>query len=117
AYPFGGLAAVGTKLYGTAKEGGAAGYGAVFFVTANAQEHVVYSFKGGSDGAYPYAGLLALKSALYGATYEGGTPNWGTVFKVALGKETVLHAFQAQDGGGSDGAYPFGALATLNGKI
>lgn len=113
-YPFGGLANLNGKLYGTTKLGGTAGYGTVFNVTSSGEEHVMHSFKAGSDGAYPYSRLLVSNDALYGATYQGGPKNWGTVFKVATsGNETVLYRFKA----GIDGAWPFDGLAALGGKL
>jgi len=75
---------------------------------------VLYSFKGGSDGAYPYARLVAANGALYGTTYQGGSKNWGTVFRVGFaGKEKVLYAFKA----GTDGAWPFSHLIAYNGTL
>lgn len=69
---------------------------------------VVYTFKGGSDGASPEAGLAEDASGnLYGTTAAGGGTNCsggcGTVFKLAVdGTETVLHDF----GTHHDGIYP-----------
>jgi hypothetical protein len=51
-------------------------------------ETVLYSFKGGNDGASPQAGLIAdANGALYGTTVEGGAAGCfgegcGTVFKL-----------------------------------
>jgi uncharacterized repeat protein (TIGR03803 family) len=77
----------------------------------------LYSFSGGADGGNPSEGL-AVDSVgnLYGTTQDGGTGSCiqdgvhgcGTVFKVTSQQtETVLYSFQ----GGSDGEYPWGALA------
>ena len=44
---------VGGLLYGTTYQGGTSGNGTVYSVTPGGTEHVVYAFKGGSDGAYP----------------------------------------------------------------
>ena len=54
------------------------------------EENVLYSFKGGQDGAYPEGSLIMDTSgALYGTATEGGTgcsfngiPGCGTVFKL-----------------------------------
>ncbi len=80
-------------------------------------EKVLYSFKGGTDGAYPSGGLLRdAPGNLYGNTAEGGDPactfggepSCGTVFKVdTTGKETVLYSFT---GTGGDGSLPLGGL-------
>jgi len=69
--------------------------------------HVLYAFKGGSDGATPEAGLLFDHAGnLYGTTYNGGTYNHGTVFELSPdGTEKVLHAFDW-----NDGAYPQASL-------
>src|SRR5712691_4877753 len=66
-FPYAGLIfdAAG-NLYGTTSQGGTAGKGTVFELTPDGTETVLYSFKGGSDGANPYAGLiLDASGALY----------------------------------------------------
>ena len=83
---------------------------------AQYKEKILYSFKGGSDGADPRTALIAdAQGNIYGTTFSGGRGNndgcagagCGTVFKLTpQGKETVLYAFT----GGSDGAGPDGAL-------
>jgi uncharacterized repeat protein (TIGR03803 family) len=119
ANPYGGLIFDASgALYGTTNAGGTAALGTVFKLTPPATsggawtESVLYSFKGGSDGANPYAGLIFDGSgALYGTTNAGGTPGFGTVFKLTPSggawTESVLYSFK----GGSDGANPYyGAL-------
>jgi uncharacterized repeat protein (TIGR03803 family) len=60
-----------------------------------ASETVVYSFKGGSDGAFPYCSLTNENGTLYGTTWAGGASG-GTVFSVTLrGKETILQPLAA----------------------
>jgi uncharacterized repeat protein (TIGR03803 family) len=95
------------SLYGTTEEGGAHGFGVVFKLTPGGTESVLYSFKGGSDGAYPLAGLVMdAKGNLYGTTQQGGADNLGTVFELESGKtESVLFSFA-----GSSGAYPVAGL-------
>jgi uncharacterized repeat protein (TIGR03803 family) len=85
---------------------------------AMSAEKVLYSFRGGSDGANPYAGLIADSAGnLYGTTggggsgtdCRGGSSGCGTVFKLAPdGTETVLYSFL----GGNDGANPSSSLIT-----
>jgi uncharacterized repeat protein (TIGR03803 family) len=113
AIPYGGLVrdAVG-NLYGTNSYGGSGCYdcGTVFKLDKAGKETVLYSFKGGKDGANPYASLvLDAKGNLYGTTYNGGgASNLGTVFMVdKTGKETVLHRFI---GTGGDAANPWAGL-------
>jgi uncharacterized repeat protein (TIGR03803 family) len=69
---------------------------------------VLYTFKGGNDGAYPGADLTRDESGtLYGTTSGGGKFSEGTVFKLAPdGKEKVLYAFP----GFVYGGYPFSKL-------
>lgn len=82
-------------------------------VSAKSREIVLYSFKGGLDGALPRGRLHLDESGnLYGTTSSGGGTGCGgkgcgTVFKLAPdGTETVLHAFQDSP----DGVYPIGDL-------
>lgn len=112
-------------LYGTTQEGGAScntrgGCGAVFAVTTSGSEHVVYSFKGGSDGETPFASVIAVNGKLYGTTYYGGGSSrcdggCGTVFEMSTsGREQILHRFK---GNQHDGAHPLGALVAVNGEL
>lgn len=80
---------------------------------------VIYSFKGGKDGAAPVASLLAVNGTLYGTTAEGGNGcsarGCGTVFSITpSGAETVLHQFGIRK---SDGQYPHGSLTYFHGKL
>jgi uncharacterized repeat protein (TIGR03803 family) len=123
AEPVASLIAVDSVLYGTTqlggsgscKYGGRKGCGTVFAVTTAGKEHVVYRFKGGSDGAFPGAKLILLNGTLYGTTLSGGTNDLGTVFAITpSGRETVLHSF---GGGSGDGAYPVAGLVNVNGTL
>jgi len=126
AQPIGGLIDVGGTLYGTTQYGGAAscpyGCGTVFKITTAGDETVLYSFKGGTDGALPQAGLINVGGTLYGTTEFGGNGNCntegiigcGTVFKITTaGVETVMHTFK----GGSDGFYPHAGLIDVGGTL
>jgi uncharacterized repeat protein (TIGR03803 family) len=113
--PFAGLLADKQgNLYGTTLEGGDNSEGTVFKVTPAGTETVLYSFKGGNDGAAPQSNLIAdSQGNLYGTTVEGGSANSGTVFKLAPGgTETILVSFQQ---GISTGASPHGGLI-MDGK-
>jgi uncharacterized repeat protein (TIGR03803 family) len=88
---------------------------AVLFVSstrATADDMVLHSFQGGTDGSAPSAGLIFDAAGnLYGTTYVGGTSSAGTVFELtpAAGgtwTEKVLYSF----GGGTDGANPTAGL-------
>ncbi|HEV3090623.1 MAG TPA: choice-of-anchor tandem repeat GloVer-containing protein [Candidatus Cybelea sp.] len=120
--PYGGLIADASgDLFGTTYYGGATGNGSVFELQASGKgkyrERVVYSLRGGSDGAAPTSTLLLRKGELYGtASGGGGACYCGTIFEVNAqsGKEKVLHRFA----GGSDGAYPYyGLTAAANGEL
>jgi uncharacterized repeat protein (TIGR03803 family) len=115
ALPAAGLAYVNGMLYGTTTAGGTYNDGTVFRLhPSGGWKDLLYSFKGGTDGANPVADLLAVNGELYGTTESGGAYSLGTVFKIdANGKETVLHSF----GNGSDGAQPEASLTLLNGKL
>jgi uncharacterized repeat protein (TIGR03803 family) len=107
-------------LYSTTQGGGSGcGCGTVFGVTTSGSEHVVYSFKGGSDGATPFASLTAVNGKLFGTTYYGGSTRCsggcGTVFQVnTSGGERVLHRFR---GPPHDGSNPLGPLVAVNGEL
>ena len=115
------------NLYGTAFNGGdlsgcsGSGCGVVFRVDPTGNETILYTFKGGADGANPAMGLLRDGAGnLYGTTHGGGDlngnpictavfgfPGCGVVFKVdPTGKETVLYAFT----GAADGLGPASGL-------
>jgi len=120
ANPYAGLVqASDGNLYGTTKQGGAAGNGTVFRINpATGAESIVYAFLGGSDGASPYAGLVQAKDGnLYGTTGAGGASGAGTVFKVdpGTGAESVVYAFA---GGTGDGANPYaGVIQASDGNL
>jgi len=105
------------NLYGTTFFGGAYGQGAVFELTKQGTEIVLYSFCPVSqscvDGAGPGGGLVRDSAGnLYGTTIYGGgkgcgAQGCGTVFMISpIGKETVLYSFS----GGADGTTPSGYL-------
>ena len=76
---------------------------------------MLYSFKGGSDGAGP-SGLIDVNGKLYGTTGYGGTPGtYGTVFSISTTgyAETVLHRF----GVSKDGQHPGAGLLNVNGTL
>ncbi len=82
--------------------------------TRAASEAVVYSFKGGSDGANPSASLVSMGGILYGTTRYGGS-GFGTVFSInpATGAEAVAYSFT----GGSDGGTPLAELINVGGAL
>lgn len=127
ANPWAKLIYVNGKLFGTTTRGGSGscnggegyvGCGTVFSATKSGKEHVVYTFKGGTDGIDPAGGLISIKGTLYGTTVSGGTNKCsnqcGMVFKLtASGNETPLHYFT----GAPDGQSPSASLTYVGGKL
>ncbi len=121
AVPYAGLTNVSGTLYGTTSAGGGTGCGGkgcgtVFKITTAGTETVVYSFKGGIDGAQPLAQLTNVGGILYGTTYYGGggSSSAGTIFKIKTsGKETVLYRFA----GFPDGQSPAGGVIDVGGVL
>jgi uncharacterized repeat protein (TIGR03803 family) len=74
------------NLYGTARGGGAHGYGVVFELSHTESgwvETILHSFTD-SDGAQPFGGLIFDSAGnLYGTTSSGGSGNGGTVFELS----------------------------------
>jgi uncharacterized repeat protein (TIGR03803 family) len=100
------------NLYSTTEEGGTNLLGDVFKLMPSGStfgwpETVLYSFRGGTDGAYPTGGVVFDAAGnLYG-TSGGGVYGNGTVFKLTSNpdgswSESVLYSFQ----GGSDASHP-----------
>jgi uncharacterized repeat protein (TIGR03803 family) len=108
------------NLYGTTVAGGDMsrrlyqyGCGVVYKLDTNGTETVLYSFKGGSDGAFPEAPLFMDKGGnLYGTTTRGGDEKkncdrtneplgCGTIFEIdTAGTFSVLFTFDSADGYG-----------------
>lgn len=117
------------NFYGTTQTGGLYQNGSVFRLTRSAHggwtSTLLYSFKGGADGASPFGPLIFDSSGnLYGTTAWGGTgmcaplAGCGTVFELATsanGKwtEKVLYSFQ----GDADGELPYAGLTLSHGKL
>ena len=104
------------NLYGVSVQGGTAGLGAVYQLAPNGtggyKERVIYSFRGGSDGATPArSDLIVVGKALYGTTTNGGTADDGTVFQMLQNtngrwQERVIYSFP----GGANGANPYAGV-------
>jgi uncharacterized repeat protein (TIGR03803 family) len=87
------------------------GCGAVFKVSPQGQETIVYSFKGTSDGSYPMAGLIQAKDGnLYGTTRYGGKNDNGTVYKISMNGSKPLEQVIYRFMGGNDGVNPYSVL-------
>ncbi|MGD0988753.1 MAG: choice-of-anchor tandem repeat GloVer-containing protein [Candidatus Sulfotelmatobacter sp.] len=110
------------NIYGTSYGGGAHGQGAVYELSQSNgswTEQVLYSFKGGNDGAEPFAPVIFDQAGnIYGTTAEGGTESVGTAFEllVAQGwKKVILHQFLGLESG--DGANPNGLVFDAKGNL
>jgi uncharacterized repeat protein (TIGR03803 family) len=126
--PLQGLVNIGGMLYGTTHDGGThecgtLHCGTVFSIGINGGEKVLYSFKGGADGAFPDSNLIQIGTLFYGTTGSGGgheghcatNSSCGTLYSIsASGKEKVVHAFA---GFGSDGGNPIGDLIEIGNRI
>jgi uncharacterized repeat protein (TIGR03803 family) len=88
------------NFYGTTEQGGSAGDGTVFKMTAKGKVSILYSFQSGSDGANPDAGLAqATDGMLYGATTGGGIEGFGTLFQISTaGAYKSLYSFTSTSG-------------------
>ena len=134
------------NLYGTTFSGGGGancspGCGTVFELSPPSSpagawtERVLYSFKGGDDGAGPETPLVADRSGnLYGATTQGGIGNCnneelagcGTIFELTrpaapggAWTESVLYSFQGVPGGqgNGDAAWPNAVVFGPDGSL
>jgi len=95
------------NFYGTASEGGAESYGALFRVSSSGAFRSLYSFTNGLDGGNPVAPLVQGSDGNFYGTSTGPQNGFGTVFEMTTnGAVSSLYAFS----GGSDGAYPQAAL-------
>jgi uncharacterized repeat protein (TIGR03803 family) len=129
AYPQAALVLSGNILYGTARDGGTSGNGAVFALNTDGTGfRNLHSFSAAylhssgfytnSDGANPFGGLVISGNTLYGTVLYGGRSGQGSVFAVKTDSTgfTSLHPFTTVtlNASGyytnSDGAGP---LATL----
>jgi uncharacterized repeat protein (TIGR03803 family) len=96
------------NLYGTTRNGGADGFGAVFEIHKDGSSiNTLHVFTGGTDGGFPVAGVIqAADGNFYGTTGTGGANGFGVVYQLAeSGSMRVLHSFT-----GTDGANPVAAL-------
>ncbi len=108
ANPYAGLILSGNTLYGTASQGGSAGYGAVFAISTDGSDFTnLYSFSGVA-GEFPQGALVLSGNTLYGTT-ESGLDIAGTVFRVNTDGSNYTNLYSFTNG--NDGANPMAGLA------
>ena len=98
------------NIYGTTKDGGAFGDGAIFEISGASLDagtpdvSIIASFNN-TDGLAPIGGLLLIGSTLYGTASSGGAHNSGVVFKLSAsgGAITDIVSF---NGLGAQGSNP-----------
>jgi uncharacterized repeat protein (TIGR03803 family) len=126
-FPYGGLTIdAASNLYGTTYYDGANDLGTVYKLSRRGhgqwKETVLYSFKGGTDGASPISNVnIDASGDLYGTTSEGGAAGCGcgTIFKLAPNgngtwTESVVYRFTGEP----DGAFPYnGMVADASGTF
>jgi uncharacterized repeat protein (TIGR03803 family) len=133
ANPAAGVTLQNGALYGTTEYGGAYGFGTVFSVASSQSgysESVLYSFKGGKDGANPTGvPIVDAHGVFYGTTSTGGINNCayihsargcGTAFELTPSgshyKERLLFRFRGRrDGANPTAGLTFGSNGTLFG--
>ncbi len=108
------------NLYGTTYTGGAHNLGTVYRLSAGSwTEEVLYSFRGGRDGAMPFAGVTIDQIGnVFGTTQAGGTARVGIAYELNAAdnwKETIIHQFLGLSAG--DGANPNGLVLDLSGNL
>jgi len=88
------------NLFGST--GSVSGSGVVYEITADGQEKIVYTFKGGADDSSPNS-LIQDSAGNFYANAGGGTANYGSLLKLTSnGEKQILYNFQ----GPPDGEYP-----------
>lgn len=114
------------NVYGTARGGGANGYGTVFELSPNGSgwtENILHSFTAG-DGAQPFGGLIFDSAGnLYGATSCGGTGGGngggGTVYELTPSGDgwqfNVLYNFPGDCQGGPQDSLTMDSAGSLYG--
>jgi uncharacterized repeat protein (TIGR03803 family) len=93
------------NLYGTAVSGGPSGWGIVFMLDDQNNEHILHSFAGREDGGSP--GGVLVEDAFgnfYGKAARESVRRFGNIFMVdATGRFRVIHHFTGPDGEGPAG--------------
>jgi uncharacterized repeat protein (TIGR03803 family) len=117
-YPYDSVTVAGSTIYGMTQNGGSSNMGVVFKMTTSGSGYTnLHHFAGGNrDGAYPLGSLTLAGNMLHGMTYSGGASNRGVVFNMNTSGSVfnILHTF---GGFPSDGSFPYGSLALVDGTL
>jgi uncharacterized repeat protein (TIGR03803 family) len=102
------------NIYGTTRDGGANGLGAVYKIDSSLVETILHSFNG-TDGQDPNGLIRDAAGNLYGTTVSGGVGGSGVVFRVnKAGVEQTLYKFT----GSPDAAQPYaGVVRDASGNL
>jgi uncharacterized repeat protein (TIGR03803 family) len=123
AAPGAALTLVGGSLYGTTTLGGSTGAGTLFRIDrASGAFSALYAFPTPPGTATNvFSALTLVGSKLYGTSFFGGPASVGSVFSFDLstGAVSTVYGFAAIQNGGiyPTGAYPHGALVSVNGQL
>lgn len=119
AWPSGGLAVAGSRLYGVAIGGGVAGGGVVYSLGLNASEfRIEHAFESldpasakNSGGAFATGRPLVSGNWIYGVASAGGAGGTGALYALhaTTGKMLTIHDFETLD---TDGLNARGAIPT-----
>jgi uncharacterized repeat protein (TIGR03803 family) len=121
-YPYADVTVAGNKMFGTAYEGGANGYGYFFSVNKDGSGfkdlwdcNDTGTVAGNSNGYYPYGDVTVIKDKLYGFTYEGGAFGYGEIFRIDTNGNGYkdLYDFSSASGGNLG----WGALTLIGNKF
>lgn len=105
------------NFYGTAYQGGSAGYGTVFRMSPTGSVTTLHDFNGAPfDGGYPLAPVNRLPDGtLVGTTEKGGAAGNGTAWSISpAGQFTNLHSFTFLP---LDGGQSYISLVPFNGQL
>ena len=112
--PSAGLTLVGSRLYGTTRNG-SSGFGNIYSLNLDGSDFQVLHSFAASEGTFPN-GLTAVGSRLYGTTQSGASFNGGSLFSLNLDGSDfqVEHVFHNSL---TEGERPFGNLLLLGSTL
>jgi uncharacterized repeat protein (TIGR03803 family) len=123
ANPYAGLILRGSRLFGTAANGGSSAYGTVFSINTDGSAFTTLHNFAKTDGNGPSAALILSGDILYGTTVYGGSYGSGTVFSLNTNSSgfVTLHHFTARSAfspyANIDGTNPWGALILVGDRL